>query len=71
MKKKIMKKFADLAAKFGETNLSYLLIKGKKALENKDLLALVKTHGRVEVMRKTCFSTLPCVLTKVNKNRHL
>ena len=68
MKKKIMKKFADLAAKSEEMKFLDLLLKGKKAFKNNNLQALVKAHGSVEALRKTCFSTLPCAFTKVNKN---
>ena len=71
MKKKIMKKFADLAGKFSEMNLLYLLDKSKKAFKNKYLVAISFRYGRVESLRKTCFSTLPYLKLIVNKFNHL
>lgn len=71
MKKKIMKKFADLATKFGEMNLLHLLAKGKKALKNKNLALISSRYGRVEALRKTCFSTLPYRELIVNKYNYL
>jgi hypothetical protein len=71
MKKKIMKKFADLAEKFGEMNLLHLLDKGKKAFKNKHLVVISFRCGRVEALRETCFSTLPHLKLIVNKFNHL
>ena len=71
MKKKIMKKFADLATTFGEMNLSHLLAKGKKAFKNKHLSRDRLRYGRVEALRKTCFSTLPYLSLSVNKYNYL
>lgn len=46
MKKKIMKKFADLAEKFGEMNLLHLLDKCKKTFKNKHLASISFRCGK-------------------------
>ncbi|UTZ44684.1 hypothetical protein [Vibrio campbellii] len=68
MKKKIMKKFADLAAKFDDVNS---LMKGIKTFKNKNLHVMVKLCGRLEALRKTCCSSLPQSLTIGNKYNYL
>lgn len=71
MKRNIMKKLASLAVKFGETNLSNLLIKGRNSFKNRHLQSMVKRCGWLEALRKTCFSSLPQRFTIVNKNNYL
>lgn len=71
MKKKIMKKLANLEAKCGDVCRFVVQIKGKKTFKNNNLMRLVKRRGRLEALRETCFPSLPRRFTKVNSYKYL
>lgn len=71
MKKKIMKKLANLEEKCWDACRFVVQIKDKKPFKNNNLTHLVKRCGRLEALLETCFPSLPHRFTKVNNYKYL